>query len=95
MYFRAYKGEYVGDDDIYYAAYLRDRTCGALMKVICKKLSVDYAHVKEILITGLGGSDMPLSDALVESLKAEQTLDVEFVPDPDENSKDLRMKIRL
>lgn len=69
---------YFGDDDIYFAIYLREFTKINLMRKICEKLSINHRQVTEVLIMYSSGATSILSDKIVTSLKFEQTVEIEF-----------------
>ena len=77
--FRMFKETgYSGDDDIYFALYLRELTKINIMRKICEKLSINHRQVAEVLVKYSSGATSILSDEIVTSLKFEQTVEIEF-----------------
>ncbi|KAF3000390.1 hypothetical protein E8E15_000129 [Penicillium rubens] len=68
---------YSGDDDIYFATYLREYTHKNLKRKICEKLAIDFACVTDVLVSYKNGNTCTLSDEFVENLLYEQTLEIE------------------
>lgn len=69
---------YSGDDDIYFAIYLREFTKINLTRKICEKLSINHRQVTEVFIMYSSGATTILSDEIVTSLKFEQTVEIEL-----------------
>lgn len=69
---------YFGDDDIYFAIYLRELTSLNLSKKICQKMCINHDKLASILVLQQTYATIPLSDDLVKTLKFEQTLEIEI-----------------
>jgi hypothetical protein len=69
---------YFGDDDIYYAIYLRELTKTNLTRKICEKMSINHGQVAEVLVLYSSGASYILCNEIVASLKFEQALEIEF-----------------
>jgi hypothetical protein len=89
VYFRPYKeAGYLGNDDIYYAIYLRERSAENLVRQICHKLAIDETRVKEIVYLSFDNV-VGVNDQLVWELSNEQPFDVELVPVSHDSQGDL------
>lgn len=80
VYFHPYKeAGYLGNDDIYYAIYLRERTTQNLVGQVCRKLAIDATRVKEIVYLSSDKVLGAMNDQVVRGLSNEQSFDVESV----------------
>lgn len=80
VYFRPYKeAGYLGNDDIYYAIYLKERTTENLVRQVCHKLAIDETRVKEMVYLSFDKVVGAMNDQVVQGLSNEQPFDVELV----------------
>ncbi|KAJ6126446.1 hypothetical protein N7523_002058 [Penicillium sp. IBT 18751x] len=49
---------YSGDDNIYFATYLREYTHKSLKRKICEKLAIDFACVTDVLVSYQNGNNV-------------------------------------
>lgn len=90
VYFRPYKeAGYLGNDDIYYAIYLRERTSQNLVGQVCRKLAIDATRVKEIVYLSSEKVVGAMNDQVVRGLSNEQSFDVESVVASHDSQGDL------
>ncbi|KAJ5215493.1 Grainyhead-like protein [Penicillium cinerascens] len=81
IYFRLHKDEgYYGDDDIFRAVYLQERTAEMFVRGVCAKFPIDVTCVREVLFLDSNGIINRTDDEILQELPNEQTLDIEFVP---------------
>jgi hypothetical protein len=81
IYFRPFKEEgYRGDEDIFRAVFVRERTAEQLVRGVCEKSSIDRMRVSGLLFFNTEGIVNRTVEEVLQEMPNEQPLEIEFVP---------------
>ncbi|CEJ55659.1 hypothetical protein PMG11_01907 [Penicillium brasilianum] len=81
IYFRLYKQEgYRGDEDIFRAVYLRERTAEQFVRGVCEKSTIDSTRVRELVFPDTEGIVSRTNDEVLREMPNGLPLEIGFVP---------------
>jgi hypothetical protein len=81
IYFRPFKEEgYRGDEDIFCAVYVRERTAEQFVRGVCEKSSIERTRVSGLLFFNTEGIVNKTDYEVLQEMPNEQPLEIEFVP---------------